>query len=529
MRIKYRFWHPHPRHKSEPAPTIRPQTGPWELPYERNQSLNSPNRFSFLNETHSIIKKEDWNNPELSKLWLYNLHYFDDLNSKNSRLRKEWHKQLLIRWINDNPEGRGEGWEPYPLSLRIVNWIKWAMRDHSYDYQFLDSLVLQIRYLYNRFEYHLLGNHLLANAKAMIFSGLFFDGREAETWLNKGELVLIKEIKEQILSDGGHFERSPMYHFIVLEDLLDIYNLNLSFSRSNSKILTNAINKMLDWGAIMRHPDGEIPFFNDAAIGVAPKPVGLDAYAQSLGFYINDNPVGKHLPSSGFILLQNKQVAVFADIGSVQPSYLPAHAHAGTLSFELSLHGKRIFVNSGTSCYASGPEREYQRSTLAHNTVEIDGKDSSEVWSSFRVARRAYVMEASYTLNNNKCVCVASHDGYTRLKSPVVHRRRWLLGNDELKVMDELLGKDIHRFKVIFLLNPELMVSEVSGIIYIKNIESDWIVVLYPDPCLNITLENANYYPEFGLSIPAYKIVGTSEMELPRKLEHKIQWITGGI
>ena len=77
------------------------------------------------------------------------------------------------------------------------------------------------------------------------------------------------------------------------------------------------------------------------------------------------------------------------DVAPVGPDYLPGHAHADTLSFELSLFGQRVLVNSGTSQYEAGPERSRQRGTAAHNTVIVDGHDSSEVWAGFRVARRA--------------------------------------------------------------------------------------------------------------------------------------------
>ena len=73
--------------------------------------------------------------------------------------------------------------------------------------------------------YYKLGNYLLANSKALIFSGLFFKGKESELWLVKGEKILNTEYKEQILKDGGHFELSPMYHAIITHYLLYCYEL----------------------------------------------------------------------------------------------------------------------------------------------------------------------------------------------------------------------------------------------------------------------------------------------------------------
>ena len=168
------------------------------------------NRFEFLNVTKDIIEIEDWNQPSQDKLWLYNLHYFDDLNSINANQRTNWHNSLIERWVNDNPIGYGNGWEPYPSSLRIINWIKWIVIGNSFEQKWLDSLAIQVRYLSHNLETHLLGNHLFANAKALVFAGLFFNGKESDRWYQIGLNIIEKELLEQVLDDGGNFELSPM-------------------------------------------------------------------------------------------------------------------------------------------------------------------------------------------------------------------------------------------------------------------------------------------------------------------------------
>ncbi|MEN9780004.1 MAG: hypothetical protein RL014_1152 [Pseudomonadota bacterium] len=91
---------------------------------------------------------------------------------------------------------------------------------------------------------------------------------------------------------------------------------------------------------------------------------------------------------SGYVRLDNGPAVALLDVAPVGPDYLPGHAHADTLSFELSVGAQRVLVNSGTSCYGSSAERLRQRGTAAHNTVVVNGQDSSEVWGGFRVARR---------------------------------------------------------------------------------------------------------------------------------------------
>ena len=125
-------------------------------------SLFSPYSFKFLNVKHELKSLNDWNNPAWDKLWLYNLHYFDDLNADDAALRKDWHYALLDRWTDENPPPIGNGWEPYPTSLRIVNWVKWHLTGYALNEVCQHSLAVQIRFLYKRLEYHLLGNHLFA-------------------------------------------------------------------------------------------------------------------------------------------------------------------------------------------------------------------------------------------------------------------------------------------------------------------------------------------------------------------------------
>jgi hypothetical protein len=147
--------------------------------------MTGPFDFTFLNEKGNLIEV-GWDGPSREKLWRYNQHYFDDLNAQNGYERKSWHNDLIEKWIVENPPLVGTGWESYPTSLRIVNWIKWNLGGNQLSAFALQNLFIQLRWLNKRLEYHLLGNHLLANAKALVFGGLFFEGKEAEKWLIKG-------------------------------------------------------------------------------------------------------------------------------------------------------------------------------------------------------------------------------------------------------------------------------------------------------------------------------------------------------
>ena len=293
-------------------------------------------RFVFLNEEGKLSGPDSWNDPARGKLWLYNLHYFDDLNAVGASERLDWHRALIQRWVVENPPTKGNGWEPYPLSLRIVNWVKWGLQGNAMEPDWLDSLAVQVRFLRKRLEVHLLGNHLFANAKALVFAGLYFSGDEAEEWLGKGLSILAREVPEQVLDDGGHFERSPMYHSIILEDLLDLLNVFVVYGKSVATAgsslsqeiphdFSEAITKMLGWMNVMTHPDGGIGYFNDATHGIAPDFAQLDRYADRLGLtmpYVASQGL-IHLSDSGFIQVTQGEVFALLDVGEIGPIICP--------------------------------------------------------------------------------------------------------------------------------------------------------------------------------------------------------------
>jgi len=202
---RIRFHRAQPKPNLAPPPRLSEGLGPWVAGARRAASLSGPGRFTFLSEAGSLVEN-GWDDPAKSKLWRYNQHYFDDLNAVNAEMRRDWHYQLLNDWLTANPPSRGSGWEPYPISLRIVNWVKFALSGGELSAEARHSLAIQARYLTQKIEWHLLGNHLFANAKALVFAGLLFEGDEPDSWFRLGRDILLKELPEQILDDGGQFE-----------------------------------------------------------------------------------------------------------------------------------------------------------------------------------------------------------------------------------------------------------------------------------------------------------------------------------
>jgi len=412
--------------------------------------------FLFLNDKEVFT---GWNDKNRDKLWLYNLHYFDWL--RQTELSEEEGNKWITRWIKENPAPAGNGWEPYPLSLRIVNWIKWHLSGHELNEEVRHSLAVQVRFLRKRLEYHLLANHFLANAKALVFAGMFFEGTEADCWLKKGLEIYREQIPEQILDDGGHFELSPMYHSIILEDLLDLVNLQVPIE------LDDTIKRMNFWLAVMTGPDGKIALFNDAADGIALSPHILQKYSESLGIKTKSFETPVLLAESGYARLSNGDLTLIADCGEIGPSYQPGHAHADALSFEVWKGNQKVITNSGTYRYYDSPERRYQRSSAAHNTVVIDNKSSSQVWGAHRVAKRGHIIHKSIETNR---VLTASF----QTDSGVIHRRKWELSDGcNLSIEDSidcyppkehLIVIHVHALddKIEIFMQPEIEKNEIK-------------------------------------------------------------------
>ncbi len=466
--------------------------------------LSDTGTFLFHGETGRLDDVTIWNSTHHSKLWLYNIHYFDDLMCVNADARRDLLNRYIAIWLDNNPAYTGNGWEPYPLSLRLVNWVKW-FSTQKVEPQWLASLAIQADALTQQIEHHILGNHIFANGKALVFVGAYLSSQPAERWLKKGLKILDHEINEQFFADGGHFERSPMYHAILLWDMCDLVHLA---EQSHQPLLLSrkaqwqaVIERGLRWLSCMTHPDGDISFFNDAAFGIAPRLADLLLYAEQLGVYLlkesNELTSLSLLNASGYCAVNLKDNGkAILDVANVGPDYQPGHAHADTLSFELSLYGQRVIVNSGTSQYGEGELRQFQRSTTAHNTVCIDGANSSDVWAGFRVARRAYPRDLSVGSDFIGC----AHDGYLRLPGRVTHHRKWVFSEKSMIAYDEMTGRWSDA-EARFYLHPDIRVVDSQNDRVVCCLPEGQHIVFQFDGALTIRIEPSHWYPAFGLSV----------------------------
>lgn len=417
------------------------------------------NSFLFLNTQHTFYEKIDWEISHYGKLWTYNLNYFDYLNQENANLYSSDFKDKLQFYAKELPNLKTAN-EPFPTSLRIINWIKYFTKNKIKDKFLNESLYNQCYILKNKIEYHLLGNHLLENGFALTSGGIYFQDIKL---YNIGKKILSKELNEQILNDGAHFELSPMYHSLMLSRLLDIISIlksniaivNNSFSNQDGflNFLSQKASLMFSWIENMVFNNDQYPHFNDSTFDIAFLPSQLVSFGRDLGIGINTTC----LSDSGYRRLQNKSFDLIIKVGKIGPDYIPGHAHADNLSFECYVNGKPYLVDPGITTYEKNVKRQKERSTINHNTITIDNKNSSDVWGGFRVGRRA-VSTISYLTDKS---IEAFHDGYN-----VRHSRSITVGDNITQITDTVRNT---KAEANFHFHPSLIVEFHNDYMKIDN------------------------------------------------------------
>ena len=379
--------------------------------------------FKFLNLERSFSKDmQDWAFADYGMLWTYNLNYFDWLHQIG--MSKEVGLETLRKFYSTPSSKNHIILHPYPTSLRIINTAKFVSKFGIKEKWLFHELESDLKFLIGRLEYHLLANHLLENAFALYIGGLI---TKQEEFTRKGKKLLSRELKKQVLNDGMHYERSPMYHLIILERVLDSLNFAKSTKDNLEQELRFYATRMT--GLVMNWQDlDRIPMMQDSAYGIALSIPSILEYSYSL---LGDHyPITvNHFGDSGYRMINSDNFRMFANVGSIGPSYQPGHAHADELNFELFYKGAPVIVDTGISTYEKNQRRLLERSTESHNCIVVNANNSSDVWSGFRVGKRAKVQ-----LIQDDGTITAQHFGYY----PIIVKRSFQTLDGLIVITDEL-------------------------------------------------------------------------------------------
>ena len=476
----------------------------WEnrIDYD-NSYFKKENSFTFLNIPHSFSDKINWNINQFGKLWTYNLNYFDFLNQEN--ISKETGIRLIQDFIK-NDDLLKDGKEPYPISLRGINWVKFLSNNKIKDEVINNTLYFHYCILFKNLEYHLLANHLLENAFSLLFGAYYFQDKKL---YNKSKDLLISELNEQVLKDGAHYELSPMYHQIISLRLLDsiqLIKLNSGWKKDDLiSFLEQKASLMISWLCNITYKNGDIPMVNDATFNIAPSSKQLFDYAKDLGINSQEIP----LSDSGYRKINFNNYELLIDIGNVGSPYQPGHTHSDTFNFELIKEGKPIIVDVGTSTYDKNSRRQEERSTSSHNTVKIGDKDQTQVWGGFRVANRAKI---TYLIEKSNFI-EASHDGY--LSDGYKHTRSFLWEEKYLIFQDKINRSTSNKAKAYFHLHFSIAKPLFDNNTII--LESSGLSIEFENAS-NINIEEYQLSAGFNKTNLAYKIVVSFDQTLKTKI-----------
>lgn len=415
----------------------------------------------------------DWNSSGNTKLWCYHLHYFDYL----AAFDRDPGIDLINSWIQNNPVGMGAGWEPYPISLRTVNWIKFIIQHRiQADSDIIRSLQTQMYYLYAFREKHLLANHYFKNLVAILYLGYFLGNNKLIKW-SVNEIKV--QIKEQSVH-GLHYEFSPTYHALFTKDLIDIYNLlksnnlEIELQEKVNPVIINALN----WAYYLFRYGGYVSAGDVNYEGCPGYDELIKQYESISGDVFETQTVNQ---LDYFPVMEHMDFEIMLLNAPFNPSYNPAHSHCDKLSVLLWYDGIPILVDTGNFSYEKSEERDFARSVEAHNTLQIDKLQQAECWDVFRIGRRGKVSDTK--IFSDKMQATYQYKNY-------YHNRYISKIDNGILITDNIECHGPHNYRLYFHINPDLNFILENNIVNFNKLD---VAIKFPDA--KVTSIETDYYP----------------------------------
>jgi uncharacterized heparinase superfamily protein len=398
--------------------------------------------------------------------WSPELHRFEwlrDLRAVGGDAARRHARLLTQDWLDRHARFDVESWSPELLGPRLSNWIGFhdffcASAEDGFRQHLFETAAMQSKHLARILPDGLTGAPLLAAIKGLWISALALPDGDARAAV--AQRLLLRELPQQILPDGCHAQRSPRVHLTVLADLIDLRAALRMARLEIPEQLQHAIDRMAPALRFFRHGDGMLALFNDSAEGEALLLDTVLTQADAKG-----RPL-KRAPHGGFERMSAGRTVVLLESGVPAMAGLDRTAHAGTLSFEMSVGRDRLVVNcgaypaprafDGSSNDAAGDDswRAALRGTAAHSTLTVAETNSSELKAEGLGRRPSYAATERQESEGGVLV-ESSHDGYAAPYG-LTHRRRLFLAEtgEDLRGEDTLLGQGGHEYRIRFHLHP---------------------------------------------------------------------------
>jgi hypothetical protein len=418
----------------------------------------------------------------------------------------------LRSWWQQNPVLSGVNWSSgIELGIRLISWV-WTRRllegwsGAPALFEDNDVAARQI-YWHQRYLAAFRGrgssanNHVVAEAAGQLVTSCALPWfAESDRWRDDARRLLEDELAANVFPDGLDREQAFEYHGLVAELGLVAAAEAEAGGTPVGPTTWARLCRMVDVTAAVVDQAGRPPRYGDGddgralvladpaadrwasllALGAAlfgPRPwwpptrpdaqsmlvAGLAGRTIDVGPRPDLRP--SHFPDAGLTLLRSPvggagEIWCRCDSGPHGFLSIAAHAHADALSVELRHQGTEILVDPGTYCYHGDPTwRRYFRSSLGHNTLEIDGRDQSEPGGPFLWTSRATTRLLEVSLGHRGVQrWSAEHDGYERLDPPATHRRTVTLDPDarSLEIVDDVSSEGAHDLRLAFHLGPSV-------------------------------------------------------------------------
>jgi hypothetical protein len=437
--------------------------------------------------------------------------------------------ELIDSWIRENPYGYGIHWSnAMEVAIRAANWMLGIgffadAEEVAPDFwvRLLRSLYLHGQFI--RFNLEIgrsVSNHYLSDAFGLVAMGvLFFDTRAGRSWFRLGRRILEQQIQIQVYPDGVDFETSVGYHRMVLELFYTAHVLAQGVDRGFSPAYCKRMEAMFEYVLYYLKPDGTAPCIGDAdngrlfrfraqedfndhrsTLGVGAAIYGREDFAAGAQGHFEDAAwllgaealqrmpsrveapalASRAFPAAGYYILRDKDAYMFADAGKIAAHARWGHGHNDLFSFEMAIGDVTFFADSGTYAY-TGAAAEHQRfaSTAAHNCLRIDGREIAEMPGLRQIQDRSRPRVLEWKSDPDRDPLVAEHFGYTRLDSPVIHRRSFRFTKKSRSwQMTEEAGELSPSYGLKL---PATVLRASSRVRLPVRIQTSWSVVLGPD------------------------------------------------